>query len=128
MAYLTLIISIVFLIMILQNRSRSRQIGEDIDEIRNSLYEIRSSSKSMRADWNLKIARLNTDLLKLQGKIPLDRIPLHITKDCIGCGTCTPECPVNAINEGVIFEIDPALCIACNKCSKVCPVNACQSL
>ncbi|MBN1551930.1 4Fe-4S binding protein [bacterium] len=61
-------------------------------------------------------------------KIPDDRDPYFITRDCIACGSCVPECPTNAITESSIFEIDPGLCIACAKCAKVCPVGACVPL
>ena len=60
---------------------------------------------------------------------------LKITEDCIACGVCEPECPVNAIspgeNEGDIYIIDPNLCVECEgyydspKCAEVCPVDAC---
>lgn len=128
MTWLTLIIAIAAFCLAFLSRSRTNLISEDIDEIRNSLYEIRTSIKTMRAEWNLKMAKLNTSLLKIQQKIPETRQPYFITKDCISCGTCMPECPTKAISEGIIFEIDPELCIACSKCAKVCPVNACQQL
>jgi ferredoxin len=121
-----LVIGLIVIFMVLQNRSKSKQASEDIDEINNSLYEMRTSLKSQRAEWNHKTARLRTEILKIKGEIPADRSPFYITKDCIACGTCKPECPVDAISEGPVFEIDPGLCIACGKCAKVCPVNACQ--
>ena len=55
---------------------------------------------------------------------------MTITEDCISCGACEPECPVEAIHEGdVIFEIDPDVCVECegyydtNQCVEVCPVD-----
>ena len=37
-----------------------------------------------------------------------------ITDECIACGACQPECPVEAISEGDdIYVIDPDLCIDC---------------
>ena len=128
MTWFLFVISIVALALAFVNRSKIKFISEDIDEIRNSLYEIRTSIKEMRAQWNHKFAVTNTSILKIQGKIPADREPYFITKDCISCGTCMPECPTSAISEGIIFEIDPSLCIACGKCAKVCPVNACRQL
>lgn len=48
-----------------------------------------------------------------------------ITDDCISCGACESECPVNAIKSGeTIYEIDPDTCIDCGACSGVCPVDA----
>ncbi|MBN1297832.1 4Fe-4S binding protein [bacterium] len=55
-------------------------------------------------------------------------MPYTITSDCIACGTCLPECPVNAIREAEIYEIDPETCIACRKCADICPVHACQPM
>ncbi|MBU0512197.1 MAG: YfhL family 4Fe-4S dicluster ferredoxin [Chloroflexi bacterium] len=55
---------------------------------------------------------------------------LKITDECISCGACEPECPVEAITEGdEIYEIDPDLCVECvghfdtNQCIEVCPVE-----
>ncbi|HHD11443.1 MAG TPA: YfhL family 4Fe-4S dicluster ferredoxin [Deltaproteobacteria bacterium] len=57
---------------------------------------------------------------------------LKITEDCVACGVCEPECPVDAITEGdPIYIIDPDKCIECKgyydtpKCAEVCPVDAC---
>ncbi len=48
-----------------------------------------------------------------------------ITDDCISCGTCKDECPVEAITEGDgKYEIDPKKCIGCGTCASVCPVEA----
>lgn len=55
-----------------------------------------------------------------------------ITEECINCGVCVPECPNEAISEGVeIFQIDPVLCTECvgfheiEQCAVVCPVDCC---
>ncbi len=48
-----------------------------------------------------------------------------INDECISCGACEPECPVEAISEGDSqFNIDPDLCIDCGACEPVCPVEA----
>jgi len=48
-----------------------------------------------------------------------------ISDDCIACGACEPECPVNAISAGdPAYVIDPAKCTDCEKCVEVCPVSA----
>lgn len=48
-----------------------------------------------------------------------------ISDECISCGSCEPECPVDAISEGdTIYEIDPDECIDCGACVEVCPVDA----
>jgi NAD-dependent dihydropyrimidine dehydrogenase PreA subunit len=49
-----------------------------------------------------------------------------ITDECIMCGSCESECPVNAISEGDdTYKIDPATCTDCGSCADVCPVDAC---
>ena len=47
-----------------------------------------------------------------------------ISDECIACGACQPECPVEAISEGDIYTIDAAKCIDCGACAGVCPVSA----
>jgi len=47
-----------------------------------------------------------------------------INEDCIACGTCIDECPVNAISEGEIYVIDPDACTDCGTCADVCPTGA----
>ena len=39
-----------------------------------------------------------------------------IGEDCISCGTCAGECPVEAISEGA--------CTECGTCASVCPSEA----
>jgi ferredoxin len=55
---------------------------------------------------------------------------LKITDECINCGACEPECPVNAISEGSdYYVIDPDKCVECvghfdePSCVPVCPVD-----
>ena len=47
-----------------------------------------------------------------------------ITEDCIACGSCIDECPVDAISEGEIYVIDPEICTDCCTCAEVCPTEA----
>ncbi|MFO7869181.1 MAG: 4Fe-4S binding protein [Bacteroidales bacterium] len=47
-----------------------------------------------------------------------------ISEDCIACGACIGECPVEAISEGEIYVIDPDLCTDCGACVEVCPTGA----
>ncbi len=55
---------------------------------------------------------------------------LKITDQCINCDVCEPECPNDAISQGVeIYEIDPDKCTECvghfdhPQCRDVCPVD-----
>ncbi len=48
----------------------------------------------------------------------------YISEECIACGACMQECPVEAISEGDIYVIDEDLCIDCGACADVCPVGA----
>lgn len=51
----------------------------------------------------------------------------HITDDCINCGVCASECPVEAISEGEDKHvIDSEKCTDCGACAEVCPTDACQ--
>ncbi|HML47925.1 MAG TPA: 4Fe-4S binding protein [Clostridia bacterium] len=48
-----------------------------------------------------------------------------ISDECIACGACEAECPVNAITEGEgKYVIDAETCISCGACAAVCPVSA----
>ncbi|SHI15929.1 4Fe-4S dicluster domain-containing protein [Sporobacter termitidis DSM 10068] len=48
-----------------------------------------------------------------------------ISSDCVSCGACAPNCPVEAISQGETqYEIDAAKCIDCGSCSEVCPMSA----
>ena len=50
-----------------------------------------------------------------------------ISDDCIACGTCIGECPVEAISEGDgKYVIDADTCIDCGACAGSCPVGAAQ--
>ena len=47
-----------------------------------------------------------------------------ISDDCIACGTCIDECPVEDISEGDIYSINPDVCTDCGTCADVCPSEA----
>jgi NAD-dependent dihydropyrimidine dehydrogenase PreA subunit len=52
-------------------------------------------------------------------------MPRRISEDCIACGSCAAECPVDCISEGdPIYVIDEDVCIDCGACEVVCPVEA----
>ena len=47
-----------------------------------------------------------------------------ISSECISCGACTSDCPVDAISDGGSqYEIGDA-CIDCGACVSSCPVDA----
>lgn len=49
----------------------------------------------------------------------------RITEECIGCGLCQSQCPVEAIsNNGGQRVIDQNACIGCGTCFESCPVEA----
>lgn len=47
-----------------------------------------------------------------------------ISDECIACGSCISECPVEAISEGTPYVIDAGTCTDCGACAAVCPVEA----
>ncbi len=48
-----------------------------------------------------------------------------ITNECVACGACEPECPVEAIIEGAeIYKIDKKKCTDCGTCAQLCPMDA----
>lgn len=57
----------------------------------------------------------------------MKQLAYKITEACIACGSCQPECPVEAIEAGDDrYVIDPEKCIECGACANVCPVDAPQ--
>jgi ferredoxin len=57
-------------------------------------------------------------------------LALKITDECINCDVCEPECPNQAISQGLdYYIIDPNLCTECvghfdtPQCVEVCPVE-----
>ena len=48
-----------------------------------------------------------------------------ISDDCVSCGTCEGECPVDAISQGEEhYEINADECIECGTCAAACPTEA----
>ena len=49
-----------------------------------------------------------------------------ITDECIACGSCEDECPVEAISgeKKDKYVIDPKVCTDCGACADQCPVEA----
>ena len=48
-----------------------------------------------------------------------------ISDECISCGACAAECPVEAISEGdAKFVVDADTCVDCGAGEDVCPTGA----
>ena len=48
-----------------------------------------------------------------------------ISDDCIACGACAEQCPVEAISEGDgKYVIDADQCVDCGTCAAECPNDA----
>ena len=48
-----------------------------------------------------------------------------INDNCISCGACQGECPVEAITEGDgKYVIDADACVDCGTCADACPTGA----
>ncbi|MDR0303421.1 MAG: 4Fe-4S binding protein [Chitinispirillales bacterium] len=48
-----------------------------------------------------------------------------ITDECLSCGACVSECPLEAISEGQgKYEIDADKCSDCGACESACPAEA----
>lgn len=48
-----------------------------------------------------------------------------IGENCVGCGSCAAQCPVEAIKENAgVYEINEDVCVGCGACAAQCPVEA----
>ena len=48
-----------------------------------------------------------------------------ISDDCVKCGSCAAQCPVEAISEGPDkYVIDADACLECGACAAQCPAEA----
>ena len=48
-----------------------------------------------------------------------------VSDECVGCETCVPVCPVEAITmQDDKAVIDQSLCTQCEACVSTCPVEA----
>lgn len=46
------------------------------------------------------------------------------SKECVSCGLCVKECPVQAIDWNDPSKVDEKACISCMRCVAVCPHSA----
>ena len=48
-----------------------------------------------------------------------------ISDECVSCGTCESECPVEAISQGDSqYEINADVCVDCGTCAAACTTEA----
>jgi ferredoxin len=48
-----------------------------------------------------------------------------ISDECVSCGACAANCPVDAISQGSEhYEIDAGTCVECGSCAESCPMSA----
>ena len=48
-----------------------------------------------------------------------------ISDECVSCGSCEAECPVECISSGDDkYEIDADACVDCGACEAACPTGA----
>ena len=48
-----------------------------------------------------------------------------ISDECLSCGACASQCPVECITEGDgKYEINADECLDCGSCAGTCPVDA----
>jgi ferredoxin len=65
--------------------------------------------------------------IKKEDDIPrkeVNEMAYVIGEECVACGTCAEECPIEAIEEGQPYVINEEKCTDCGSCSEVCPVEA----
>ncbi len=112
------------LIGMMGSRSGRKAIREDSDRredyIRSRIDEIEKQLQELRR----RSLMSEIKLLSLAGDLEVDA-PFQIDDDCVACGSCVEECPTDAIFQGKIYWIDPALCTACGACAEVCPTASC---
>ena len=53
------------------------------------------------------------------------QLAYKISSECINCGACESECPVDAISAGGdVYVVNADTCIDCGACESACPVSA----
>ena len=77
-------------------------------------------------DYSEKVHIFAASNLSINKNIKNEKIMAYVIgDDCISCGTCQGECPVEAISEGEDkYVIDADACTECGTCASVCPSEA----
>ena len=88
-----------------------------LDKIQIKCFLIKIDSKY----WRKQLFLPNQLVLIIK---KLKKMAYVISDDCIACGTCIDECPVEAISEGDKYSINPDLCTECGTCADACPSEA----
>lgn len=128
MTILLWLIALIALLLALKNHFQGKNLMEEIDDLRNSYLDLRKDMKAGKDMTLAELYSLKVDYLKSQGRLKGKTAPYRITEDCIACGSCLPECPVEAIAEGEVYLVDLEKCTGCAACAKVCPVEACVQI
>jgi ferredoxin len=82
------------------------------------------------AEWIILVGSLRRNPRRLKSKKKsifrkeVTEMAYVIGEECVACGTCAEECPVEAIQEGEPYVINDEKCTDCGSCSEVCPVEA----
>lgn len=94
---------------------------------RKTFARVKGEKASMLASFRSQITQLLSKTNRTYYTKHLNKniiMAYVISDDCIACGTCLPECPVEAISEGDIYKIDADACTECGTCASVCPSEA----
>ncbi len=87
-----------------------------------------ASDKVQLSAFADRILQKDRDVASIPGNRPYKKaggaglVP-KVTKDCVKCGLCAENCPVQAIAPET-FVADSQKCISCMRCVKQCPHNA----
>lgn len=64
-------------------------------------------------------------MIKMKKWLEVRVVAYIINDECISCGACEAQCPVEAISAGDSkYVIDADKCTECGSCADVCPVGA----
>ncbi|WP_406655941.1 4Fe-4S binding protein [Methanolobus sp. ZRKC2] len=88
-----------------------------------SILEVFCLPKGTGEIFDLSIAPPKSERFAFGGAT-VEQSGYLINENCIACGICKDACPVGAISEGSIYDIDSSICLECGNCYEKCPVDA----